>query len=397
MFSFDNLDDPKKQMLLAMAAGLLSPVRSKGMSGFGEAMGQGINAGLMGYNAASQNKRRNELSDIQKKMSQMQIGEMERGQQFNQALSAGYQPSVNPLTPNDDQGNPMPRQSEGFDFSQAMQVDPVKAMQMKAQLAPPKPKMAFAPNGQAVDMNALQPGTNYAPTPAPEKPPELIRYQKLADDPNQPESVRKIAQAYIAKATSHAPAANVTTNVMPPREIFKDSMTLKKDFDGVPEVKGFKEVRGAWDQIATALSKPSAANDMAAATKFMKLLDPGSVVRESELMMAMQASGVLDRMANYHKRLMSGEKLTPTQREDFYNSGKALYEAAKSRYDETVTQYEGIAKQYGLDPAFIYRGKERLNKNTTATVKAREAIKAGAPRDQVIKRLIEEGYDPEGL
>ena len=31
----------------------------------------------------------------------------------------------------------------------------------------------------------------------------------------------------------------------------------------------------------------------------MKLLDPTSVVRESELLMAMQASGALDRLYNY--------------------------------------------------------------------------------------------------
>lgn len=393
---FDNLDDPRKQALLMMAAGLLSPVRGKGMSGFGEAMGQGIRGGLLGFNSASQNKRRDELTDIQKKHSQMQLAEAERAQRFNQAA---FKPGIGapPLTPNDDEGNPMPSPNTTFDRAAAAAIDPYRAFMLEQQINKPRTPIVSKPGEVGRDPVTGTPLWEHkAEQKAPEMP-SLMQYERILSDPAATPQQKAIAKAYIDKATSHGPAANVTTNVMPPREVFKDSMALKKDFDGVPEVKGFKEVRSAWDQISTALSNPSAANDMAAATKFMKLLDPGSVVRESELMMAMQASGVLDRMANYHKRLMSGEKLTPTQREDFYKSGKALYDAAKSRYDETVTQYEGIAKQYKLDPSFIYRGKERLQKNTTATVRAREAIKSGAPRDQVVKRLIEEGFDPEGL
>jgi hypothetical protein len=325
----------------------------------------------------------------------MQFADAERAQRFNQAA---FKPGIGapPLTPNDDEGNPMPSPNTTFDGAAAAAIDPYRAFMLEQQINKPQAPMTLKPGEAAFNQSGQRLFENPAAPKAPEMP-SLMQYERILSDPAATSQQKAIAKAYIDKATSHGPAANVTTNVLPPREVFKDSMTLKKDFDGVPEVKGFKEVRSAWDQISTALSNPSAANDMAAATKFMKLLDPGSVVRESELMMAMQASGVLDRMANYHKRLMSGEKLTPTQREDFYKSGRALYDAAKSRYDETVTQYEGIAKQYNLDPSFIYRGKERLQKNTTATVRAREAIKSGAPRDQVVKRLIEEGFDPEGL
>jgi hypothetical protein len=129
----------------------------------------------------------------------------------------------------------------------------------------------------------------------------------------------------------------------------------------------------------------------------MKLLDPGSVVRESELEMAMQATGALDRFLNYGERLKSGQKLTPQQRKDFYAAGKALHDAAKGRYDQTVNQYQGIAQQYALDRSFIERGETKLVKNATALVKARQAIAKGASREQVVQRLVEQGFDPEGL
>jgi len=73
---------------------------------------------------------------------------------------------------------------------------------------------------------------------------------------------------------------------------------------------------------------PPIYGDLTAATKFMKLLDPGSVVRESELYLAMNATGLIDRIANYKSRLENGEVLNPKQREDFRNVANQLFKAA---------------------------------------------------------------------
>jgi hypothetical protein len=77
-------------------------------------------------------------------------------------------------------------------------------------------------------------------------------------------------------------------------------------------------------QINKGLDAKSPAGDLASATKFMKLLDPTSVVRESELAMAMQATGALDKLYNYANLISTGQKLTPSQREDFRSLAKAL-------------------------------------------------------------------------
>ena len=384
MFDFSQLDDPKRQALLMMAAGLLSPVRGKGMSGFGEAMGQGIRGGLLGFNEASQNKRRNELTDIQKKHSQMQFADAERAQRFNQAA---FKPGIGapPLTPNDDEGNPMPSPMPQFDMAAAAAIDPMKAFQLSQQINKPRTPIVSKPGEVGRDPVTGAPLWEHkAEQKAPEMP-SLMQYERILSDPAATPQQKAIAKAYIDKATSHGPAANVTTNVLPPREVFKDSLGLKKDFDGQPEVKGFKEVQGAWDQISTALQKPSPANDLAAATKFMKLLDPGSVVRESELILAMQASGALDRFTNTADRILKGHKLTPEQRKDFYAAGEALYKASADRYGQTVEQYSGIAKQYNLDGSFIPKAIP-----TKAAPQANEVPKSGT----VIDGYYFKGGDP---
>ena len=129
---FGNLDDPQKQLMLMLGAGLLSPVRNKGFAGFGEALGQGIQGGLLGYNQARQMQDRRGQDDIRRKMQEMQLAEFQRGQDFNKALGAGFQPGVRPATPVDDNGYPMPSSAPQMDFSRAMQIDPLKGMQAQA-------------------------------------------------------------------------------------------------------------------------------------------------------------------------------------------------------------------------------------------------------------------------
>src|SRR5574343_129046 len=104
MFDFENLDDPKRQALLMLAAGLLSPQaknQSKGAQ-FAGALSQGLQGGLMGFNNASREQRRAQALAEEARIRKIQGDEMQRGQDFNQALASGYQPAVNPATPNDD-------------------------------------------------------------------------------------------------------------------------------------------------------------------------------------------------------------------------------------------------------------------------------------------------------
>jgi hypothetical protein len=106
---------------------------------------------------------------------------------------------------------------------------------------------------------------------------------------------------------------------------------LRKEYNALPDIKAYNEVNTAYNQIKVATQKPSPANDLAAATKFMKLLDPNSVVRESELIMAVQASGLSDRLANTANRVLNGEKLTPTQRKDFFDAATQFFKIAEDK------------------------------------------------------------------
>lgn len=160
-----------------------------------------------------------------------------------------------------------------------------------------------------------------------------------------------------------AGASNISQGVQFPKEQFKNERDLRNDFQGLPTTKAFKEVQTAYDQINTALANPSPANDLAAATKFMKMLDPGSVVRESELGMAMAATGLSDRVLNYADMIIKGTKLTPSQRNDFAAASAELYRAAQGRFNETANEYQAMAIDYGLNPERITKVSKDMPKS----------------------------------
>ena len=112
----------------------------------------------------------------------------------------------------------------------------------------------------------------------------------------------------------------------------------------------FVEIAKQTKIIESSLNDDSAAATLASATAFMKMLDPGSVVRESELAMAMKTNGALDRMGNYINVIQSGQVLTKQQKADFAKLIKAYSNAANEAQRNLNKKYGQIASEYGLDP-----------------------------------------------
>lgn len=139
---------------------------------------------------------------------------------------------------------------------------------------------------------------------------------------------------------------------------------LRKEYNSLPDIKAFNEVNTAYNQIKVATQRPSPANDLAAATKFMKLLDPNSVVRESELIMAVQASGLYDRLANTGNRILNGEKLTPTQRKDFFDAATQFFKIAEDKKRAIDTQYTNIGIESNLNYKNVIPGIKTFNPKT---------------------------------
>jgi hypothetical protein len=126
-------------------------------------------------------------------------------------------------------------------------------------------------------------------------------------------------------------------------------LKLRGDFRSEPIYKDFQAIDSAYRQITKGLDAGTAAGDLAASTKLMKLLDPTSVVRESELVMAMQATGKLDQLYNYANKIATGQFLSPKQKQEFRDLSKEFYNSAGEQYNLKRQEYADIAQRNELN------------------------------------------------
>ena len=171
----------------------------------------------------------------------------------------------------------------------------------------------------------------------PEATPSEVRTLQMTNTPVTLENIMRLRQ-------SGAPKTVV--DMTGGQKGFENEMALGSKFKAEPIYKDFNDMKSAFGQVVSSLSAGTPIGDVAGATKIMKLLDPGSVVRESELAIAMQASGRMDRLQNYFNNFMTGQKLTPTQRDDFQALANELYAAAGQAYNAKRSEYEQFGNAY---------------------------------------------------
>lgn len=128
----------------------------------------------------------------------------------------------------------------------------------------------------------------------------------------------------------------------------KKAKDLRKEF--TQQSKDFFGVNESMARIRSSAGDPSAAGDLALIFNYMKVLDPGSVVRESEFATAQNAAGVPERIRAKYNQVINGERLAPDQRADFVDRAEKLFEGQRAIHSRRVDEYSRIAESIGADP-----------------------------------------------
>lgn len=139
-------------------------------------------------------------------------------------------------------------------------------------------------------------------------------------------------------------------------ETIKAESDLRSELTKDPRTKAIVEVDAAAKSISNAMKNPSPAGDISLLVGFMKLIDPGSTVREGEFATAQQAGGVPTQILATYNRMLRGERLTEQQRQDFARQAGALYNSRYEQFAPARAQAEALAKQYGVDPSRVIGG-----------------------------------------
>jgi hypothetical protein len=129
----------------------------------------------------------------------------------------------------------------------------------------------------------------------------------------------------------------------------------------------FIKVRDSFDRVRE--SEQTAAGDIALIFNYMKMLDPGSVVRESEFATAQNTGGIDDRVWNSYNRLLTGERLNPKQRKEFESQAEKLFDVAGVRNKSLIRETISLGKQFGVTESNIFGNQPQIQGNQKVILK----------------------------
>ena len=119
----------------------------------------------------------------------------------------------------------------------------------------------------------------------------------------------------------------------------KDRQSINKDFTQLTkDTKLIKNTAKDLEKLSTIKSGPAS---IAMVFKFMKALDPTSVVREGEFATAENSAGIPEALRNTYNKLMEGGRLGPQQVQQFVGTAKELANSAIDSSETEVSDFIG--------------------------------------------------------
>jgi hypothetical protein len=174
------------------------------------------------------------------------------------------------------------------------------------------------------------------------------------------------------------PASYETLYTGPQSTDPKDAFNFEKDLAGqynqMPPVKVYEEVKAGYERVRTSAVADSGAGDVGVVYGFMKMLDPGSVVREGEFATAEQTAGIPQQIVGLYNKLISGERLTPEQRQQFVTMADGLYAEAGANLNDINTQFSTRAGAWEVDPNRFIRQPEAFQPLTLQDAKTKYGL-----------------------
>ena len=132
----------------------------------------------------------------------------------------------------------------------------------------------------------------------------------------------------------------------------------------------FITMRDAIGKVRVAAETPSAAGDLALIFNYMKILDPNSVVRESEFATAQNSAGVPERIRAQYNKVLRGERLSDVSRNDFTSTANRLFDSQLKNQTALEASFSAIAEQQNIDPANVivdFKGAAEETEETEET------------------------------
>ena len=153
-----------------------------------------------------------------------------------------------------------------------------------------------------------------------------------------------------------------TAGVALNKNLFSQESGLRGEFQKL--TKDFRDVQESFGRVVQS-AEPGpkghhAAGDLALVFNYMKMLDPGSVVREGEFATAAKAAGLGETIIAAMQKVDNGDILTASMRQDFVDRSWKLYSEAARGFEATSGEYVKLSNMHqGVDPSKVVTSDRR--------------------------------------
>jgi hypothetical protein len=158
---------------------------------------------------------------------------------------------------------------------------------------------------------------------------------------------------------------------------------VRREYLNHPVVKSFKDVDASASAIEANPGDTGPAQQ-AMVFQFSKILDPGSVVRETEYAQSAANAGLLNQATNLFNKMKSGEMLTPDQIMMMKTVVRNLAQSHRDRYNQVNEYYGGLSQRKGFDSRNVIVDPYMGGKSDMSKKSASNEIKPGT---------VEDGYE----
>jgi hypothetical protein len=170
---------------------------------------------------------------------------------------------------------------------------------------------------------------------------------------------------------------------------FEDVQKLRKEYGGLTSVENMPTIAEAYNSLQSLGKSGTKADDLAILYKFMKALDPTSVVREGEAYMVKATGGLLGLMGSYVNQLQGSKEGTfdNATRTEIVNTAGRLYNEAVKSWQQERDYYTQLSNINRVDPFRVVGARDRFQPVTLGEILSPEASNpatAAPPPQQVI-------------
>jgi hypothetical protein len=141
-----------------------------------------------------------------------------------------------------------------------------------------------------------------------------------------------------------------------PEKTFAQEEKIRKEWQGRSKVYG--ELQGTFNNIKASADIGNGPGDIALITSFMKMLDPGSVVRETEFATARDTAGLFTQLENRLQKAKNGELLGPKQRQEYVALSQKYLDSAQKKANQEKKDLGIVVKNYRLNPENVFGAEQ---------------------------------------